>query len=481
MTRTPRNTFCGRTRREFLGQVGCGFAGLPLVALLSRDGFFANDPKSNPLHPKSPHHSPRAKACIFLFMYGGPSQVDTFDYKPKLYPLDGKTIDIQTKGRGGTKGQGRVVGPKWTFSQYGQCGKHVSTLFPHLAQHVDKLAFVHSMYAESPLHGSAMLMMNSGSLLSGSPCLGSWVNYGLGSENENLPAFVVLTPSWSSKANAQALFTRMWSSGFLPTRHTGVALRAKGDPVLFIKNPPGVDRDGRRQMLDSLNKLNEMNYQRLGDPETQTRIAQYEMAFRMQSSVPELADLSGEPEETLKLYGPEVTTPGTFAASCLLARRMMERGVRFVQIFHRDWDQHFKIASDLPNQCRDVDHGTFGLIEDLRRRGLLDDTLVVWCGEFGRTVYCQGALTREDYGRDHHPRCFTMWAAGGGIRPGVVYGETDDFSYNVVRDPVHIRDLNATVLHCLGIDHERLSVKHQGLDVRLTSVEPARVVTEILA
>jgi hypothetical protein len=321
----------------------------------------------------------------------------------------------------------------------------------------------------------------SGSEVPGKASLGSWLAYGLGSESQNLPAFVVLTPTWSAKAPAQALFTRMWSSGFLPTRFSGVALRSAGDPVLYLQNPPGVTLHDRRVMLDTLNQLNQQRHAELGDPEIQTRIAQYEMAFRMQQSVPELIDWQSESEDTLALYGDDVKKPGTFAASALLARRMVERGVRVVQILHRGWDQHGNIAGDLPAQCGDVDQATGGLLQDLKQRGLLDSTLVVWGGEFGRTVYCQGGLTRENYGRDHHPRCFTMWMAGGGIRGGVSVGETDDFSYNVVERPVNVNDFNATILHCLGIHNERFTFSFQGLEQRLTGVEPASPIQEILA
>lgn len=473
-----RDALLLETRRSFFGKMAHGLGAAALGGLLG-----------DPVRSRGPHFAPRAKRAIWLFMSGGPSQIDLFDYKPKLDPLF--DTDLPDSIRRGqrlttmTSGQSRfpLAPSKFRFTKHdnGGDGAWVSELLPWTSRVVKHMAFVRSMWTEAINHDPGITYICTGRQLPGWPSLGAWLSYGLGSMNSNLPAFVVMTPSWTGRKDAQALYNRLWGSGMLPSEHQGVALRKAGDPVLFLSDPAGIDRPTRRAMLDTLGAMNERRREQLGDPEIDARIAQYEMAFRMQSSVPELADLSGEPEETLKLYGPEVTTPGTFAASCLLARRMMERGVRFVQIFHRDWDQHFKIATDLPNQCRDVDHGTFGLIEDLRRRGLLDDTLVVWCGEFGRTVYCQGALTREDYGRDHHPRCFTMWAAGGGIRPGVVHGETDDFSYNVVRDPVHIRDLNATVLNCLGIDHERLSVKHQGLDVRLTSVEPARVVTEILA
>jgi hypothetical protein len=382
-----------------------------------------------------------------------------------------------------TSGQSRLpVAPSmFKFSQHGQCGTWVSELLPHTAQVVDELAVIKTVHTNAINHDPACTFVMTGSEIPGKASLGSWLSYGLGSENEDLPAFVVLTPNWSSKANAQALFTRMWSSGFLPSRHNGVALRGKGDPVLFLENPNGVDKQARRDMLDALGKLNEKTWNRFGDPETQTRIAQYEMAFRMQTSVPDLTNFSNEPKEILDMYGPDVHKPGTFAASCLLARRLAERNVRVVQILHRGWDQHNNLPAEIKAQCGDVDQACGALIKDLKARGLLEDTLVVWGGEFGRTVYSQGTLTKDNYGRDHHPRCFTMWMAGGGVRPGLVYGETDDFSYNVVRDPVHVNDLNATILQCLGIEHRKFTFRFQGLDQRLTGVEEAHVVKGILA
>jgi len=345
---------------------------------------------------------------------------------------------------------------------------------------VDDIAIVRSLNTEAINHDPAITYICTGHQLPGRASLGSWLSYGLGSLNDNLPSFVVLTATWTGRKEAQALFNRLWGSGFLPSSHQGVSLRSQGDPVLFLSNPSGVDVDTRRRMLDSLARLNQRTFESFGDPETQARIEQYEMAFKMQSSVPELTDISNEPQSVLDMYGPDVTKPGTFAASCLLARRMAERNVRFTQIFHRGWDQHFNVSGNLPNQCRDIDQPCWALIQDLKSRGLLDDTLVVWGGEFGRTVYCQGKLSRENYGRDHHPRCFTVWMSGGGIKPGVVYGETDDFSYNIVRDPVHIHDMNATILRCLGIDHQRLSFKFQGLDMRLTGVEEHSPVEGIL-
>ncbi len=434
-----------------------------------------------------PNFKAQAKAIIYLHMNGGPSQIDTWDYKPVLD--DYFDQDLPDSIRMGqrittmTSGQKRLpVAPsKFAFQRYGQCGRWVSQLLRHTAGCVDDIGLIKSVHTNAINHDPACTFVMTGSEVPGKASLGSWLAYGLGSESNDLPAFVVLTPSWSSTASAQALFTRMWSSGFLPTRFNGVALRSSGDPVLYLPNPPGVSRDDRRHMLDALSKLNEHRLAQLGDPEIQTRIAQYEMAFRMQRSVPELTQWSDESQRTLEMYGPQVQQPGTFAASALLARRLVERGVRVVQLLHRGWDQHGNIANDLPAQCRDIDQATAALLQDLKQRGLLDSTLVVWGGEFGRTVYCQGGLTRENYGRDHHPRCFPMWLAGGGIRGGTEVGQTDDFSYNIVDRPVHINDVNATLLHCMGIDHERFTFPFQGLDQRLTGVEASTPVRELLS
>jgi len=430
---------------------------------------------------------PKAKALIYLHMNGGPSQIDLWDYKPTLNDLFDK--DLPDSVRMGqrittmTSGQARLpVAPsKFKFSQHGQCGRWVSELLPHTAQLVDELALIQTVTTNAINHDPACTYVMTGAEIPGRPSLGSWLSYGLGSESNDLPAFIVMTPTWTSAAAAQALFTRMWSSGFLPSRHTGVALRGAGDPVLYLQNPPGVERHDRRVMLDAIAQLNQQSFAELGDPEIQTRIAQYEMAFRMQASVPELVDMAEESAETLALYGPEVHTPGTFAASALLARRLVERGVRVVQILHRGWDQHNNLPADIAAQCRDTDQATAALLKDLKQRGLLDSTLVVWGGEFGRTVYSQGELSHENYGRDHHPRNFSMWLAGGGIRPGICYGLTDDLSYNVVENPVPLTHLNATILHCLGIDHERFTFKFLGLDQRLTGVENVQVVRDILA
>ena len=436
--------------------------------------------------PELPHFAPKAKRAIYLFMNGGPAQHDMWDYKPKLDEMFDK--DLPESIRNGqrlttmTSGQTRfpIAPSKFKFKQHGNAGTWVSELLPYTAQHVDELAIIRSMHTEAINHDPAVTYICTGNQLPGRPSLGSWLSYGLGSMNQDLPTFVVMTPSWTGRKEAQAIYNRLWGSGYLPTKHSGVSLRSQGDPVLFLSNPDGVTGKDRRRMLDALAELNQQTFDEVGDPQTQARIAQYEMAFRMQTSVPELTDLSKESKKTLEMYGPDVNTPGTFAASCLMARRMAERGVRFTQIFHRGWDQHGNLPKDLANQCKDVDQPCHALLTDLKQRGMLDDTLVVWGGEFGRTVYCQGGLTKENYGRDHHPRCFTIWMAGAGIKPGVVHGETDDFSYNIVKDPVHIHDMNATILHLMGIDHRRLSIKFQGLDVRLTGVENQEPVKAIM-
>ena len=472
------------TRRHFFGRTALGLGTAALATLTAQRAGAATAAGGL---PDLPHFTPKAKRAIYLFTNGGPSQMDMFDYKPAMDKLFDK--DLPESIRKGqrltttTSGQKRfpVAPSKYKFAQHGQCGAWVSELMPWTAKMVDKLAFVKSVNTEAINHDPAVTYICTGHQLPGRASLGAWLSYGLGTENSNLPAFVVMTATWSGRKEAQAIYNRLWGSGFLPSKHQGVALRSSGDPVLFLSNPAGVDAATRRRMLDALAKLNQKQLDAIADPETQARIAQYEMAFRMQSSVPELMDLSRETKQVLDMYGPDVHKPGTFAASCLLARRLTERGVRFVQIFHRGWDQHFNIAGDLPNQCRDVDQPCYALIRDLEQRGLLDETLVVWGGEFGRTIYCQGKLTRQNYGRDHHPRCFTIWMAGGGIKGGITYGKTDDFSYNVVENPVHIHDMNATILHCLGIDHRRLTFKSQGLDMRLTGVEEHHPVKAILA
>ena len=477
-----------QTRRQFFGSTGLRLGGTALAVMMANAAArtATAGPQMMPPLPDLPHFAPKAKAVIYLHMNGGPSQIDLWDHKPVLTEHFNKDLpDSIRKGQRittMTSGQSRLpVAPsKFKFAQHGQCGTWVSELLPFTAKHVDDIAVIKSVHTNAINHDPACTFVMTGSEVPGKPSLGSWLSYGLGSESNDLPGFVVLTPIWSSGAAAQALFTRMWSSGFLPSSYNGVALRSVGDPVLYVQNPPGVATRDRRVMLDALAQLNQQSFEQLGDPEIQTRIAQYEMAFRMQASVPGLTNLSTESKETLEMYGPEVLKPGTFAASALLARRMVERGVRAVQILHRGWDQHGNLPRDITSQCYDTDQPTAALLADLKRCGLLDSTLVVWGGEFGRTVYSQGTLTTENYGRDHHPRNFCMWLAGGGIKGGVTYGETDDFSYNVVANPCHINDLNATILHCLGIDHERFSFKFQGLDQRLTGVEPQRVIQELL-
>ena len=482
------------TRRHFFGGSAMGLGTAALASLLGQEFATAaptaslgdGQPQGIGGLPGLPHFAPKAKRAIFLFMAGGPSQIDMFDYKPELDDLfDTELPDSIRQGQRlttMTSGQARfpIAPSKYSFRQYGQSGAWVSELMPYTARMVDDISLVKSIYTEAINHDPAITYICTGQQIPGRPSLGAWLSYGLGSLSDDLPAFVAMTPSWTGRKEAQALYNRLWGSGFLPSRHQGVALRPEGDPVLFLSDPAGIDRASRRRMLDAMQRMNRETYERIGDPETLSRIDQYEMAFRMQASVPELTDLNQESAETLQMYGPDVDKPGTFSRSCLLARRMMERGVRFVQIFHRGWDQHGNVGGDLPNQCRDVDQACWALVQDLKQRGMLEDTLVIWGGEFGRTVYCQGKLTRDNYGRDHHPRCFPVWMAGGGIRPGMVYGETDDFSYNIVENPVHIHDLNATILHCLGIDHRRLTHRFQGLDVRLTGVEEQHPVRELL-
>lgn len=483
-------------RRNFFGSAGVRLGGLAAGILAAESagpsrllaaGKAVEDRVHPPL-PGLPHFQPQAKSVIYLHMNGGPSQIDTWDYKPGLEDFFDKELPASVQGGQRlstmTSGQSRfpVAPTKFKFAQRGQAGIWTNLdLFPYLSEVVDEIALVKSVHTNAINHDPACTFVMTGSEVPGKASLGSWLAYGLGSENNDLPAFVVFTPKFPEDSNGQALFSRMWASGFLPTRFNGVALRGSGDPVLYLPNPEGVTRADRRTMLDALQALNQRTQANFGDPETTTRIAQYEMAFRMQASVPELTDISGETAETLAMYGPDVSTPGTFAHSALLARRLVERGVRVVQLLHRGWDQHGDLPRQIGNQCRQTDQPIAALIKDLKQRGMLQQTLLVWGGEFGRTVYTQGTLTRDNYGRDHHPRNFCMWLAGGGIRPGCVYGETDDFSYNISENPVHINDINATLLHCMGIDHERFSFKFQGLDQRLTGVEKQRVITEILA
>ena len=467
------------TRRQFFGKSA---KGLGAVALASMLGHQAPGQEGGALGAR--RFPARAKRVIWLFAAGAPSQLDTFDYKPKMGGWYDK--DLPESVRKGqrlttmTASQARfpIAPTMFRFPQHGDCGKHVSELLPKTGSMVDDLAFIHTMWTEAINHDPAITYIQTGNQIPGRPSLGAWLSYGLGSMNRNLPEFVIL----NCEPRGQALYSRLWGSGFLPSKHAGVAFRAQGDPVLYLSNPGGLSAEARRAMLDRLQAMNRRIFEEIGDPETQARIAQYEMAFRMQASVPELVDISSEPQHILDLYGEDVQKPGTFAANCLLARRMAERDVRFVQIFHRGWDHHADLPKNIRRQTKEADQPAWALVTDLKRRGLLQDTLVIWGGEFGRTIYSQGTLTKKNYGRDHHPKCYSMWLAGGGIAGGVTHGETDEFSYNVVRDPVHIRDLNATILHLLGIDHERFTVKHRGLDERLTGVqETAHVVREIVA
>jgi len=476
----------GETRRQFFRRGGnaLGVAALAALGMPVTQGS-----EGSPAGGLGtlPHFAPKAKRVIYLHMVGGPSQMDLFDYKPQMKEWFDK--DLPDSVRDGqrlttmTSGQARfpIAPSKYQFAQHGQSGMWVSELLPETAKIVDDLCFVRSMHTEAINHEPAITLMQTGNMVTGRPCIGSWLSYGLGSMNDNLPTFVVLVAQPTNTEQIQAISARLWSSGALPGEHAGCSFRSVGDPILYINNPSGVPSDIRRKTLDGLKSLNEMNFRAVGDPEIHTRIQQYELAFRMQASVPELTNIADEPDSTIELYGEEAKKPGSFANSVLLARRMVERDVRFVQIYLNNWDHHGNVAKRLPSQCKDIDRATYGLITDLKNRGLLDSTLIVWGGEFGRTIYSQGGLTHDNYGRDHHPRCFTMWMAGGGIKGGTIYGETDDFSYNIVKDPVHIRDFHATILHLLGIDHERFTFKSQGLDLRLTGVEPARVIKELLA
>ena len=465
------------TRRTFLGQSARGIGRMGLAALLFPDLV---------KRPRGPHFAPKARRIIYLFQSGGPSHVDLFDYKPRQLDLHATELPNSVRGdqrvTGMTVNQASfpVVAPNWPMRRCGKHGTWISDLLPHTQTIADDICIVKSMVTEAINHDPAITFINTGSQQIGHASLGAWLSYGLGSENENLPSYVVLLSQGSGKNPGQPIFARLWGSGYLPSRHQGVLLRPGVNPVLYLKDPPGITRGQRRRMLDDLAAMNQKKAEDVGSPETMARISAYEMAYRMQTAVPELTDFSDEPKEVFDLYGPQSRRAGSYAANCLLARRMIERGVRFVQLFHRGWDQHIALQKQLPSQCLDVDQASAALVKDLKRRGLLDETLVVWGGEFGRTIYSQGTLGHPSSGRDHHGRCFSLWMAGGGIRPGFEYGLTDDYSYNVLENPVHIRDLNATLLHQLGIDHNRLTVKFRGLDHKLTGVEEAHVVHDIL-
>ncbi|MES2462402.1 MAG: DUF1501 domain-containing protein [Armatimonadota bacterium] len=466
------------TRRQFLRRGGNALGMAALSSLGMGGAAFAGTGK--------PALPAKAKQVIYLHMVGGPPQMDMYDYKPEMPKWYDKDLPESIRNgqrlTGMTSGQSRfpVAPSRYKFEQHGKSGMWVSKLMPYTAKMVDDMCFIRSMHTDAINHEPAITFMQTGNQVTGRACIGSWVSYGLGSLNKNLPTFVVLVAQPSNTEQIQAISTRLWSSGYLPGQHAGVSLRSKGDPILNINNPPGVPTSVRRRTLDGLKALNEINYKIVGDDETHTRIQQYELAFRMQSSVPDLTDLGKEPASTYELYGDDARKPGTFANTALMARRMVERGVRFVQIYHNNWDTHSNVAGRLPSQCKDVDQASWGLIQDLKQRGMLDDTLVIWGGEFGRTIYSQGGLSHENYGRDHHPRCFTMWMAGGGSRPGTVYGETDDFSYNIVKDPVSVHDFHATILHLLGLNPDSFAYRYQGLDQRLVGVEPAKIIPGLI-
>ncbi len=480
------------TRRHFFGRSAAGIGTAALASLLNPRLFAApaagnSAPLGQPGLLAQPHFAPKAKRVIYLFQSGGPSHIDLFDYKPALREHHGQelpaSIRMGQRITGMTSGQSSFpcVAPMFKFAQHGQSGTWLSELLPHTGKIVDDIAILRAMHTEAINHDPATTFLQTGSQQPGRPSLGAWLSYGLGAETADLPAFVVMISQGSGNKTDQPLFSRLWGSGFLPSQHQGVRFRSGNDPVLYLSNPPGIDTATRRQMLDSVARLNRQAEAAVGDPEINTRIAQYEMAFRMQASVPGLTDLSDEPQHVREAYGLDRPhDDGGYARNCLLARRMIERGVRFVQLLHRGWDQHSDLPTQIRGQCLDVDQPSAALIQDLKQRGLLEDTLVIWGGEFGRTVYSQGKLSDDNHGRDHHGRCFSLWMAGGGIKPGVTYGETDDYCYNIVKDGVHIHDFNATLLHCLGIDHTRLTYRFQGRDFRLTDVE-GNVVQPILA
>ncbi len=479
------NPLLKNTRRAFLGKMAVGLGTIGLGSLLI-PGLFDRGKQglSEGIMNRLPHFAPKAKRIIYLFQSGAPSQLETFDYKPMLRERMGEelpaSIRMGQRLTGMTANQDRfpLVGSLPDFQQYGESRAWVSDYFPYTAKIVDELCIIRSLYTEAINHDPAITFFQTGHQQSGRPSMGSWLSYGLGSENQNLPAFVVLTSR--GQGNSQGLYAKLWSSGFLDSRHQGVLMRSGEDPVLYINEPEGMDRHHKRQMLDHLSEMNSLHHEETGDPEIESRIAQYEMAYRMQTSVPEVMDVGKEPEHIVKLYGADCMVPGTYAANCLLARRLAEQGVRFIQLYHQGWDQHDNLPTEMAKQAQDVDQASAALVLDLKQRGLLEDTLVIWGGEFGRTSYCQGAFQADNYGRDHHPRCFSIWMAGGGVKPGTVYGATDDFGYNITENPVHIHDFHATILHLMGIRHEELTYKYQGRRFRLTDVA-GNVVEDILA
>lgn len=473
-------------RRHFLSRMSLGLGGMALGSLFgcssNASPEIAVDPMQGILDKL--HFAPKAKRVIYLFQSGGPSQMDLFDYKPMLSKMHGEELPASVRmGQrltGMTAGQSSfpLASSLFEFKQHGQSGAWVSDLMPHTAEIADELCFIKSMHTEAINHDPAITFFQTGSQQPGRPSMGSWLSYGLGSDNQNLPTFIVLLSRGAQRP--QPIYSRLWGNGFLASLHQGVQFRSGKDPVLYLNNPEGINAGTRREVLDYLSQLNDMRMQDFGDPEIESRIAQYEMAYRMQTSVPDALDLSDEPDSVFEMYGEDARKPGTYAANCLLARRLAERDVKFVQLYHLGWDQHTDLPRELSSQCRDTDQASAALVKDLKQRGLLEDTLIVWGGEFGRTNYSQGQLTATNYGRDHHPRCFTIWLAGGGVKKGFTYGETDDFSYNIVKDPVHVHDFQATLLHLLGVDHEKLTFKHQGRRYRLTDVH-GKLVNDIIA
>ena len=460
-------------RRKFLSRLSIGLGSAALGSLLIPD-LFRDQTVEEALTSGLPHFAPKAKRVIYLFQNGAPSQLETFDHKPLLRKMMGQ--DLPASIRNGQRLTGMtanqtafpLVGSYYDFKQYGQSGAWVSELFPHIAKITDDICFIRSMHTEAINHDPALTFFQSGAQQGNRPSIGSWVSYGLGTENSNLPAFCVLLSR--GKGNGQGVYSKLWTNGFLDSVHQGVQFSSGENPILYLQDPAGLDRVSRRKMIDQIAALNEMELNRFGDPETAAKISQYEMAYRMQTAVPEIMDTTQEPEDIIRMYGPDCLVPGTFAANCLLARKLSENGVRFVHLYHQGWDQHGNLPNEMRGQAMDVDRPSAALITDLKQRGLLDETLVIWGGEFGRTNYCQGKMTADNYGRDHHPRCFTIWMAGGGVRPGMVYGETDELGYNIVKDPVHVHDFQATVLHLLGLDHEKLTYKFQGRRYRLTDL-----------
>ncbi len=471
-------------RRKFLSRLSMGIGSMALGSLLIPDLFSGSSEEIEGLPTGLPHFAPKAKRIIYLFQNGAPSQLETFDYKPLLRTMMGKELPESIRqgqrltGMTSNQKSFPLVGSYYDFKQYGQARAWISDLFPHTASVVDDLCIIRSMHTEAINHDPALTFFQSGAQVGNRPSMGAWLSYGLGSENKNLPAFCVLLSR--GKGNGQGVYAKLWSNGFLDSIHQGVQFSSGESPVLYLNNPEGMDMSDRRKMLDKLGELNAMAYQEFGDPEINTKVQQYEMAYRMQTAVPEITDLSKEPDDIIRMYGPECLVPGTFAANCLLARKLSENGVRFVQLYHQGWDQHGNLPNEMKGQAKDVDQASAALITDLKQRGLLDETLVIWGGEFGRTNYCQGTFKADNYGRDHHPRCFSLWMAGAGVKSGLVYGETDEFGYNIVKDPVHVHDFQATILHLMGLDHEKLTFKHLGRRYRLTDVS-GNVVRSVLA